>query len=824
MLSAILTWYLVLQGLALAGTPLALAWLRHLPSRGYAAAKALGLLLTGVLFWWGCILHLWANTAAAALTSAALIFALGLWLLRGRWGEVAAWWRENRRFVVVTESLFLLALIAWALVRAAQPQLETAGGEKWMEIAFLNAVLRAPAMPPHDPWLSGYAISYYYLGYLLLGLVTRLSGLPATVAFNLGNAGWYALAAVGAYGIVYDLLAPRVGKVRDAVRPLFAPLLLLVTGNGEGLLESLHSRGLLPPAFWAWLDIRNLDGAPQPPFSWIPQRFFWWWQASRTLRDYSPWGEYLEVIDEFPAFSFILGDMHPHVLALPFVLLIVALALNLYRRGAPARVWDWKTLLPRLTPLLPYAIVLGTLGFLNTWDLPIYWALMFGALVLGRISDTDDALETVVASSTREAWPPLFERAWRLAPEGVFLGVLSIALYFPFWYALRSQAGGILPNLFNATRLPHFVVMFAPLLVPLGGLLVGAARRARLSLWAILGWNAAFLGGIAVAGLIMGAAAAYPYLMSILRRETVQGYSLSPEQTTAAVLNRLANPWVGGLLALGVSICVLTFMRRMEHTEKEAVSSDSADLFPLLLAFLGLGLTLAPEFLYLKDIFMTRMNTIFKFYFQAWVLWSLAGAWQLARWTTPDDAEDAPSPVRRYGLAALSGLLILAGLVYTFLAIPARAQEHGVPWTLDGAAWLDARYPQDAAAIRWLNTNVTGVPVIVETPADAHRAYAYEGRVASLTGLPTVLGWSSHELQWRGNYDEPGQREVALEQLFTTLDPEVARQVLAHYAVEYIYVGPVEIGRYPADGLAKFAAMFPTVYAADGVTIYRVRP
>ena len=116
MLSAILTWYLVLQGLALAGLPLALAWLRHLPSRGYAAAKALGLLLTGVLLWWGCILQLWANTAAAALTSAALIFGLGLWLMRGRWGEVAVWWRENRRFVVVVETLFLLALILCDLV------------------------------------------------------------------------------------------------------------------------------------------------------------------------------------------------------------------------------------------------------------------------------------------------------------------------------------------------------------------------------------------------------------------------------------------------------------------------------------------------------------------------------------------------------------------------------------------------------------------------------------------------------------------------------------------------------------------------------------
>jgi hypothetical protein len=205
--------------------------------------------------------------------------------------------------------------------------------------------LRTPFMPPHDPWLSGFAISYYYLGYLLLALVTRLTQIPPTIAFNLGNAGWFALVAVQAYGIVYDMLprppSDRAPRRRVTLRPLIAPVLLLITGNGVGLLEVLHARGLLPASFWQWLDIGRLSEAPQPPYSWVPQRFFWWWQASRTIRDYTPWGDPQEVIDEFPAFSFILGDMHPHLLALPFVLVAITLALHAYlaaREGPPARV------------------------------------------------------------------------------------------------------------------------------------------------------------------------------------------------------------------------------------------------------------------------------------------------------------------------------------------------------------------------------------------------------------------------------------------------------------------------------------------------------
>lgn len=788
LINELLPWYLTLQLFALAGLPLAFAWLRRLPSRGYAAAKVLGLLLSGVLFWWGGILQVWNNTSGAALTAAALLLLVGLWQMRGHWAEVRPWWESHHAFVITTEILFLAAFLLWAIVRASQPQLATAGGEKWMEIAFLNAVLRSPTMPPHDPWLSGYAISYYYLGYLLLGMLARIAALPATVAFNLGNAAWFALAAVAAYGIVYDML--------DGRRPggaLLAPLLLLVTGNGEGFLEVLHARGLLPASFWSWLDIRSINVAPTPPFSWAPTRFFWWWQASRTLHDHTPWGETQPVIDEFPAFSFTLGDMHPHLLALPCVLLAVALALNLWKRAQPLQtapadgslIRQW---LLRLRPWLGYALVLGALGFLNTWDFPIYWALIVGVMVGG----------TLRGSPLRG-----------VLPEAVALGVFSVLLYLPFWIGLRSQAGGFLPNLFNATRWPQFVVMFIPLVIPITGVIVGAARRASVRLREVLGWGVLVVLGALLAGLLMGAVVGSPYLQAIRSGQPIMGLNISVEAVTSALIQRLLNPWTALLLTTGI----LTLLLALWRGEDDLRAAPWA--FPALLALLGLGLTLAPEFFFLKDNFNTRMNTVFKFYFQAWVLWSLAGAWWLAQATERRDTLSGKV------VPALAGLLIAVGMVYTLLAVPARAREHGAPWTLDGAAWLADSHPEDWAAINWLNANVSGRPVILETPADSHQAYVYEGRVSALTGLPTVLGWSGHEYQWRGSYDEQARREQDLETLFTTLDPALTRELLARYHVTYIYLGPTERDRYPAEGLEKFEA-FPAVYRNEGVIIYRV--
>jgi len=837
MVTPILTWYLTLQLMALLGLPLAFRLFRHLESRGYAVAKALGLLLTGVLFWWGGILQLWHNTAGAMATAGGLVLLAGLLLMRGHWHELGPWWREHRGYAITTEVLFLAAFVGWAVVRASQPQLQTAGGEKWMEIAFLNAILRSPTLPPPDPWMSGFSLSYYYLGYLLLAIVTRLSTIAPTVAFNLGNAGWYALVAIQAYSVLYDLT-----RGRATFRALLGPLMLLVTGNGEGLFELLHARGLFGARFWRWLDIRSLNEAPQPPFAATPQRFFWWWQASRTIRDRTPWGDHQEVIDEFPAFSFLLGDMHPHLLALPFVLVAIAVALNAYRKvvetgtdaptateGAeatstssqpPLLLWltsAWYRVRENIWEIASCAVILGALGFLNTWDFPIYWSLIVGGWILGRYSHRERSVNAFLGT------------VWDAVPEAGVMGVLSVVLYLPFWFALRSQAGGILPNLFNATKPQQYVVMFLPLLVPVIGVIVSSTRHRKIKAVPAIGLGVGLLLAIVVIALIVGAPTALPYIRAIIGGETVAGFTLPLETAKTAVRLRLRNSGLAPVLAIAIGTVLYTMVRPRRADEaapaacKETPDHGTKGIFPLLLVLMGLLLTLAPEFVFLKDIFTTRMNTVFKFYFQAWVMWSLAGAWQMATWLKPTGRTTKPALGR--GIAAgLSLALIGVGLIYPILAIPTRSREQGTPWTLDGAAWLATSRPEDAAAIAWINENIPGSPVIVEAPGDQHKAYVYEGRVSALTGLPTVLGWGGHQLQWRGNYDEPANRETDLHRLMTTLDQAEAREILAKYGVGYVYVGRLERDRYAAQGLDKFDEMFPAVYDRDGVVLYQVGP
>ena len=274
-----------------------------------------------------------------------VLIGLSVWALSNiehRLSSVLSWLKTNLRLVITVEVLFLIAFAFLAFLRAGNPELD--GTERPMELMFINAILRSPTFPPHDLWLSGYAISYYYFGYVMTAMLAKLAGLTGSVAHNLMTSLIFALAAVGAYGILYNLLSAVNRKFQNANHSspigfsFLAPLFLLFVSNLEGFLEALHRRGIFWNAnstsnFWTWLGIKELSDAPTQPLAWIPDRFWWWWRASRVVMDFDLRGNFQEVIDEFPFFSFLLGDLHPHVLAIPFNLLAVAMALNLFLGG-----------------------------------------------------------------------------------------------------------------------------------------------------------------------------------------------------------------------------------------------------------------------------------------------------------------------------------------------------------------------------------------------------------------------------------------------------------------------------------------------------------
>jgi YYY domain-containing protein len=876
-------WFAAVTLLGWSCFPLTARIFRKLPGRGFAFSRPLGLLIWGILFW---LLTSWGILNNDLLGQS---IALGVVLLLSiistiKWGlkDIRCWLGLHWRMVLSVESVFLVAFVAFAVFRATSPAV--IGTEKPMELAFLNAVLRSKGFPPHDPWLSGYPISYYYFGYVLVAMLTRLTGTASTSAFNLAQAVWFAMVAAGSYGLLVDLFAiweneksGNIFRIKGwALRwAIMAPILISLMGNAYGFLNILHARGVFwqeqegteVSQFWEWMDLRGLNEKPDEPYRWemSSSGTVSWWNASRVVRDTDFAGESVEIIDEFPNFSFVLGDLHAHVLAMPFVLLAIGLVLNLFTVSEQQHFKLGKIQLP--IPIGRFLLdsgLIGALAFLNTWDWPIYVGLYSAVFLIRRVKDSGWKLRCLL----------------EFVIHGLGMALVGAAIFLPFFLNFSSQASGFLPSIIYFTRGVHFWVMFFPLLIPVGVYLSWLFCRKGCvnKLWKASLVVAGFVIFLIVINIAFANVAIRLGSLGelFMANQGAAGVSLT-ELFLAAGLRRLSSPgiWITlcGLLILGLST---TF----SFSGESNLTNFSVHLFIALLIIWGCLLTLLPEFVYLLDHFGTRMNTIFKFYFQTWILWSLAGGsgvgvlWRQAKplknkvskiflslfvfisvltlvfLAVAPSLGEPESLQTNFGAYFLDGLWALwavvlltavayfslrrrwfwafgivviacltVGMVYPVLAIQERAKGFSNPnaWTLDGSDYYRQRNPDLMAAVDWLWMVEPGV--LVEAVSPDGGDYSLYGRVSMLTGLPSVLGWRYHETQWRGGEEKIGSREADVAILYETTDWEDAQAVIDKYNIEYIYIGDLESSTYDLD-VEKFYQHLRVAFQEGDVIIF----
>lgn len=833
MTGTILLWWALITMFGLAALPVAMFAFRRLPDQGYTLARPLGLLLAAYVLWLGASLRVIQNNWTGIAVAFSAVIALSLLALRQMGGFRTFLLRlsEQKKIITTIEVLFFLAFLAWSLVRASTVyfRINPAGGEKFMEMAFLTGILNSPSFPPADPWLSGYGISYYYFGYVMMALLTRLSGLTPEVAFDLYDATLFALTFTGAFGVVYNLLAsrqtppPRFPKA--ALGGLLGGLFTTVSGNLLGLIEALQARGWLPATFIRWLAVPDIDTA-QVTGSFLPAGDLWWWRSSRTLTDLDLFGQPIGAnpITEFPFFSFLLGDNHPHVLALPFVLLAIALSFNLHLVALRGERLSFGE-------LLITAISLGSLVFLNTWDYPIYLLLALLAWLAGAIARRGQVHKQDLIHTAKLAL--------------LFITVTILA-YGLFFISFSSQAGGILPYIFPPTRLPQYLIMFGPFIFILAVFLLLSGRAGNVRGTPSLssrGWFGVWLRFSALLSL------GYLLLLAItgltLAIDKARGGSLFLQaegwlgglswwQTLFSIVaSRLANPWLflllTALLTLAATGMWAALARPATPEDQPPPPPEPGLTFSRLLIILGLALTFAVEFLYLRDNFGVRMNTVFKFYFQGWVCLALASAYALC-WLSEHASEFAPR-FFRIAFYFTTTLLVLGSLVYPLLATHTRTGGFLQPLVLDGSALLRNTFPDDFAAIDWLRENTPPNAVILEAPG---QSYNFEGRISAFSGRPTLLGWSYHEAQWRGSYTEQARREDDVARIFRDFGSDESETLLRQWGVQYIIIGSSEMSYLQSlcakaenacaaeRSLAQLTQHYPLVFSSGSIQIYTV--
>ena len=844
-MTSFVTWYILITLLGWITFPLAYRLFPALRDRGYTLSRALGLLIWGYVYWLFASLGIAQNDMGGLLLGWVILGGLSAWGIVNRKSEVIHWLDENRRLIVTSELLFLFAFALMAFVRSANP--EIVGTEKPMELMMIHGILNSPTFPPRDLWLSGYSISYYYFGYVMTSMLAMFTGVPATLAFNLMIALVFGLSAVGAYGILYNLL--RASQTFDVegqisrplssfLSPLLAPLFLLLVSNVEGFLEMLHARGLFwkdGSNFWTWLDILELRDAPSQTLSWIPQRAgWWWWRASRVIMDYDLKGNWtLDVINEFPAFSYILGDLHPHVLSMPFVLLAVAIALNLFLGGWQGQInLYFGQLHVNITGFLLIALMLGGLAFLNTWDILIAGALIVFSYALARVHES--------------GWG--WERIEDVLLLGIPVLVTAYVLYLPFFIGFDSQAGGLIPNFMFPTRGAQLWVMWGTLFIPIFAYLV-YLWRAKVP----ANWRTGLLTGLGIVVLLLIAMFVLGFVALRLKPELINPILAAQERDAGTFIadsmsRRLL--YIGGLitlLTLLIPSLSFLFSNHQTSSSNEPISTDplpttdepfnlhpshlhspalalGAHLpwravpgsvhqvqvtFVLLLITLGTLLILGPDFLYLSDNFGYRINTVFKFYYQAWIVLSLAAAYGAA--VLLKSLRGAANVL----FSAIFLVVLIVGLAYPVLGVVSKTNGFNPPFdlTLDDFDRVQRETPDEAAAMDWLRSAPDGR--VAEATGNP---YSYYARVSIYTGLPTVLGWGNHEGQWR-DYALQGSRAQDIETLYSTPDWVTAQDIIKRYNIRYVYVGNLERVTYRVSE-EKFSLFLKPAFQQGNVAIY----
>jgi YYY domain-containing protein len=786
-----LSWWLAVEVLGVVAFPLAYILFPRLPDRGYAFAKPIGLLGVGFVFWILGSAWILTNNAGGIAWVVLMFGAASGYLAWRRRDEFRAFFREKWKLLLVIEGLFLTAFIVAAFLRSFTP--EISGTEKPMDFAFLNASTISQHFAPNDPWLSGHTISYYYGGYFLVAMVGKLSNVGTSVGYNLGLAMIAALAVVGAFGLVYDLVAMHEGRSGEKLglfgRPLVfglaAAVLLTVMANLEGLLEFMAAHGMGSSGFWTAINIKELTSVGNSTTSWYPTQHWWWWRASRIVSPTAP-----ETITEFPFFSFLLGDLHPHVMAIPFGLLGIAAAIRLLQEEETLDLSFWSS---HQLLLVALAILVGGLSFLNTWDLPTFFFLLFLAALVRNYLNRKKWDGTLVGQTLGFALP---------------LGIASVLAYVPYHkafipaFGFASQANGIAPVEGNGTAPLHALIFWGPMAVLV---LPFALQRFATSLkrrsWYYTEWIAA-----APAVVIIG----FWFLWVLVRGNL-----------STAISDR-GGAWLTALILVAVLTLFVATLRR--EIESYAAGEGSLPVLVALIAStLASLLVLGAEFFFIKDVFNNRMNTVFKLYYQAWILLAISGGFSLyyliSRWWNRKTVFVG----WRYTWGALAVVILGAGLAYPLGATFARTENFSLPRTLDGLAFVKSE--SDYAAAQWLKQNARPADTIVETVGDGQKV-AWEwgdtGQIATWTGLSTVFAWPGHEVQWRGGDKLTAGRMEDVDTLYQTSDPAEVQRVVSTYSIDYIIVGSLEREVYDETVLSKFDNLYPVVFRSGDTVIYKV--
>lgn len=747
---SIFQWWFVLLVIGVGFFPVAWMLFRDFFDLGYAFAKIIGTVcLTYAMLVLGTT-HLAPFTPLVLPVLFLALSCLGLYLSRRFFALSLKDIRPSLLIFVFEEVLFLLALFAWSYVRSFAPDIH--GLEKYMDFGFVNSLLRSQYFPPKDMWLAPYTINYYYFGHLMTALLTKLSGIPAKITFNLMIATLFALAVIESFSLGATFFLP----VKKALRS--ARILIGFAGSLSFLLVTLS--GNLHVIYSLFLPYKTDNPVPPWKLVFSPQTFpngYWYPNATRFI---------YHTIHEFPTYSWVVSDLHGHVLDVPIVLTGIALIYILLAKALqfPKNQKPHQLPLPfftlsleriyQLPLLLVTGFLLAVMYMTNAWDGFIYFLL--ACLTIFTISlrtvDTKKIRDRLILAVGKSLFPAII--------IGVSLALFSLP--FSYFFDPSEIVGGI-----GVMCAPQFLINLGHI-----GPFLFEANHCQQSPW----WQLLILYGFFyffVISLLIFLAKAKKLLTSdifvllliilatllIIIPEFAYIKDIYPTYYRANTMFKLVfQSFI--MLSLASAYTILRILTSVRHIKR--LSLPFIGVFGVVTILLLIAVFSYPYFA--VSSYYNNLQDARGLDGTAYLKTLYPNDYQAINWL---NAHVAGQPV----------ILEAQGDSYTDYARV--SANTGLPTVL---GWT---------VHEWLWRGNYGLPA---------------GEVAN----PKTI------------YDVPAPRITEVQTLYETSDPAAARRLLAKYHIAYVFVGALEYQKYPLLNAKKFQKLGHVVFTSGTTEIYKI--
>ena len=645
-------------------------------------------------------------------------------------------------FLKFSMSVFLLYII-FLILRGFNIGLS--GTEKLSDQMHLSSVYWANNGIIKDLWFSGKENPYYFYGYWMYGSLIKTIGIDPILAYSIILATNMAISAMVSWTAAI-LILNYSGFTKKYVKyiSILSPLCLLVVTNYSIFWEILNVLELGQPLISNIININGLNEAISLEGSG--------WRSTRIINYFYNNIGYDYTIQEYPSFSFHLGDLHPHFISIPYLILVITIIIQLFvnirNKGMVKKV--------KLQSMF-IGLIIPVAGLINIWDLPLIIFIYSIGLIFSifYIKDFD------------------YRRLIFYTISGTLLGFIILSKYYLFTLGGQTKFPFIEVNRYGSNIL-HF-----------------------LTIWGF------FMIFIYIEGISRGSTNKKIFLMFLIKSTFISIFIIIIRLIINIIRGQelLLNSYYYSLLTLVLLIfpLILILSKNDKLNQKNFIIN--------FLIVSALGILLVVENIHLIDSFGNRMNTIFKSYYQVWVILSISFPLMLN-----NIYKRYKGYKRMQILYLLISITFCLSLVQNYSLLIDNSNKFSKDFGFNNVEYMNKKIPGVSGSIDFLikNTNENSI-IYSGIGAD----YTDSSYISVFTGRATPLGWPGHESQWRANDKQIYERKSDLEKLENSNNEIEILNIISKYNIDY-YV--VFINQ---NFNRKLQDLFLNIYSDDQVIIYK---